>query len=189
MGYIERSFGRGNLWTLFFGLGFIIWGIVAVRYPNTPGSYWMFIPGGILLIAAISNIFTYRYNREKVLGALKSYQRVDMNHLSNELRMKIRDLKEIIVDLRAEGKLKASFDPESGEVVVFEVKGMQPSGGTTVTSPPPAEVNASKKYEEMKEVEITPVMQNIKDQGYCPYCGSKVSDKDKFCVTCGSALM
>ncbi len=97
MGYIERSFGRGNLWTLSFGIGFLIWGIIAVRFPNTPGSYWMFIPGGILLIVSISNILSYRYNREKVLGALKSYQRVQLNQLSEELRMKKRDLKEMIV--------------------------------------------------------------------------------------------
>lgn len=183
MGYIERSIGRGNLWTLFFGIGFIIWGIIALGYPNTPGSYWMFIPGGLLLIAAISNILSYRYNREKVLGALKSYQRVHMNQLSEELRMKKRELKEMIVDLRAEGKLKASFDPESGEVVVFEVKG-QPPTGTKAPSP----VNVSKKISEPESIEITPVMQNIKDQGYCPYCGSRATDKDKFCVTCGSAL-
>ncbi len=183
MGYIERSFGRGNLWTLSFGIGFLIWGIIAVRFPNTPGSYWMFIPGGILLIVSISNILSYRYNREKVLGALKSYQRVQLNQLSEELRMKKRDLKEMIVDLRAEGKLKASFDPESGEVVVFEVKGQPPIG---VATPPP--VNTSKKMSELEGIEITPVMQNIQDQGYCPYCGSRATSKDKFCVTCGSAL-
>ncbi len=182
MGYIERSFGRGNLWTLAFGIGFIIWGIIAVRFPNTPGSYWMFIPGGILLIAGISNILGYRYNREKVLGALKSYQRVQLAQLSEELRMKKRELKEIIVDLRAEGKLKASFDPESGEVVVFEVKGQSPIG----TAAPPEK--SSKKVSEPEGIEITPVMQHIQDQGYCPYCGSKATKKDKFCVTCGSAL-
>jgi len=184
MGYIERNIGRGNIWTLCFGIGFIIWGIIAVRFPNTPGSYWMFIPGGILLIAAISNIFSYRYNREKVLGALKSYQRIGMDQLAEELRMTKRTLKEMIVDLRAEGKLKASFDPESGEVIVFEIKGAPPIGVTV-----PQTTNASKKIDQIDDVAaITPAMQNIKDQGYCPYCGSKTTTKDKFCVTCGSAL-
>ena len=182
MGYLDTSFGRGNIWTFLFGLGFIIWGIVALRYPNTPGSYWMFIPGGILLITAISNVFSYRYNRERILGTLKSYQRVKMSHLSSELKMKEKDIKEIIVDLRTEGKLKASFDPESGEVVVLEVKGQLPVGAPMSAPTPSAKAIAT------EEELITPAMESIKAQGYCPYCGLKVQTQDKFCLNCGSAL-
>ena len=184
MGYVERSFGRGNIWTLMFGIGFLIWGFVALRYPSVPGSYWMLIPGGILIITAISSIFTYRYNRERILGTLKSYQRVNMKQLSTELKMKPKDVKEIIVDLRAEGKLKASFDPESGDVVIFEVKGQAPAG---VVIPEPTTSDTSVKIVSESE-KPTPLMENIKSQGYCPYCGSKIQKSDKFCVNCGSAL-
>lgn len=183
MGYIERSIGRGNIWTFFFGLGFLIWGIIALRYPNIPGTKWLLIPGGILLLAAISNIFSYRYNRERILSALKSYQRVNIKQLSDELKMKDKDIKEIIVDLRTEGKLKASFDPESGDVVILELKGLPPTGATfSEEAIPSAKVTISQVEE------ITPAMENIKAQGYCPYCGSKIQVQDKFCITCGSAL-
>ncbi|NHJ04554.1 MAG: zinc-ribbon domain-containing protein [Candidatus Heimdallarchaeota archaeon] len=183
MGYFDSSIGRGNIWTFFFGLGFLIWGIVALIYPNTTGTKWLLIPGGILLLAAISNIFSYRYNRERILGALKSYQRVNMKQLSNELKMKEKDIKEIIVDLRTEGKLKASFDPESGDVVILEVKGLPPTGTRfSEEATPSAKVTIS------QEEDITPAMENIRAQGYCPYCGSKIQAQDKFCITCGSAL-
>ncbi|HUU78386.1 MAG TPA: zinc-ribbon domain-containing protein [candidate division Zixibacteria bacterium] len=182
MGYIDRSIGSGNIWTFFIGLGLLIWGIIALINPNITGTKWLMIPGGILLISAISNIFSYRYNRERILGALKSYQRVNMKQLSDELKMKDKDIKEIIVDLRTEGKLKASFDPESGDVVILEIKGLPPTGAKISEATPSAKVTIS-QYEE-----VTPAMENIRAQGYCPYCGSKIQDQDRFCITCGSAL-
>ena len=178
MGYIQRNIGRGNMWSFFIGLGFIIWGILHVVYPNTvEGSKWLFLPGGILLLSSIGNIFAYRYNREKVLGALQSYQRINMSELSEELKMTEKNVKEIIVDLRTEGRLKASFDPESGDVIVLEVRGQPPAG---VELPEP-QIDAPVG-------EMTASMKSIKSQGYCPYCGIMVKTDDKFCNNCGAAL-
>ncbi|MHA1356461.1 MAG: hypothetical protein ACTSR1_14965 [Candidatus Heimdallarchaeota archaeon] len=71
MGYLDTSIGRGNIWTFFIGVGFIIWGALSWRYGVT-GSPYMLIPGGIMLIVAISNIASFRYNREKIIGRKRS---------------------------------------------------------------------------------------------------------------------
>ncbi|MEA2069816.1 MAG: PCI domain-containing protein [Asgard group archaeon] len=183
MGYLERSIGPGNFWTLIFGIGFIIWGVLAVIFPRTPGSYWMFIPGGILTIIAISNIINYRYNREKIIGALKSYKTVNLDQLAKELNMKKDEVKEIIVDLRAQGEIKASFDPESGDVVVLAVRGHLVSEPTPGQAP---EELPRSPAEQIAEDEKS--LKEIKSQGYCPYCGSRIRSSDKFCINCGASL-
>jgi len=182
MGYLDTSIGRGNIWTLVIGIGLSIWGIIAIRYPGVTGTPYLLIPGGIMILVAISNIASFRYNREKILAALKSYKRISLTKLASELKMKTKETKEIIVDLRTDGKIKASFDPESGDVIVLSVKGHAPAGGVLVAN-------------QEETVAPTPIgepviasAKSIKDQGYCVSCGSRVQGSDKFCVTCGSYL-
>ncbi|MHA1213320.1 MAG: zinc ribbon domain-containing protein [Candidatus Heimdallarchaeota archaeon] len=178
MSYMKKSFGRGNLWTLGMGIGFILWGILYYTVASVhTGGWWCFIPGGILFFSGVSNIVAYRYNRERILGALKSYKTVSLEQLANELKMTQKTVKEIIVDLRTEGKLKASFDPESGDVMILEVKGQPPiTGAPVATSKETAKIAPALTHKE------------IKAQGYCPYCGSIISSSDRFCNNCGSAI-
>ena len=116
MGFFEKTIGRGNFWTFLIGLGLSIWGALALadmRYwpgDRISGSPWILLPGGIMLLIAFSNIYMYRYNRERILGTLKSYQRISINQIATELRMKEKDVKDMIIDLRTEGKLKASSE-------------------------------------------------------------------------------
>ncbi|HUT81032.1 MAG TPA: zinc-ribbon domain-containing protein [Candidatus Bathyarchaeia archaeon] len=179
MGYIEKSFGQGNLWTLGMGLGFILWGILYYTVDRVhTGGWWCFIPGGVLFLSGISNIMRYRYNRERILGALKSYKRVSLSHLADEIKLPEKSVKDMIIDLRTEGKLKASFDPESGDIIVFEVKGIQPPVGAQFIS----------SVEVSEPIKSMPSPKALKEEGYCPYCGSMVNEKDQFCNNCGSAL-
>jgi hypothetical protein len=169
----RNAFTTGNIWTIGIGLGMFIWGLLSlidhfVWGFSFPGTYWLLIPGGIMIIAGIANIINYRYNRERVLGALKSYNKVGISQLADELKLKEKEVKEIIVDLRTEGRLKASFDPESGDVMVMEVQGQIPISAIPVDETTPA---ATKTQE-----------------GYCQYCGSIIKPGDQFCNNCGSAL-
>lgn len=182
MSYLDKSIGHGNIWTLAIGIGFTIWGAIALVFQfvfdrSFPGTFWLLIPGGIMIIAAISNIISYRYNREKILGALKSYERVSMEQLASELDMKENEVKEVIVDLRTEGRLKASFDPETGDVFILEVKGQPPMAVVPVSSSglPEHEANIEKSNE------------RIPNQGFCPYCGSMIKPGDSFCNNCGAS--
>ena len=76
MGYLDTSIGRGNIWTFFIGLGLAIWGAISLAKPGVTGTPWLLLPGGIMIITAIANISNFRYNREKIIGALKSYNRI-----------------------------------------------------------------------------------------------------------------
>jgi hypothetical protein len=133
------------------------------------------IPGAIMIISGISTIVAYRYNREKVLSALSSYDRISVEQLANELGMQKKDVKETVIDLRTEGQLRASFEPESGDVIVLAVRGQKP-----ITSPRTA-TTTEKKEMLAKKPAASP-------EGFCPYCGSMVKPGDRFCNNCGSAL-
>jgi len=180
----EKSAVRGNIWSIVIGLMLLIWGAVSLYvrvYKGnylSPGTPWLMLPGGIMIIAGISSIFTYRYNREKILGALKSYERVEITQLAEELNMKEKDVKNVIVDLRTEGKLKASFDPESGDVFVLDVKGQPPMAVVPVSS------SGLPEHEEA----IKKTFKSIPDQGFCPYCGSMFKPGDRFCNNCGASI-
>jgi len=52
-----------------------------------------------MLISGIASVFAYRHNREKVIGALKSYERISLEQLSKELRLTKRKVQSLIVDL------------------------------------------------------------------------------------------
>ena len=184
MGYLDTSIGRGNIWTFFIGVGFLIWGTLGIFFDKVPGGYWLLIPGGVLLITAIANSASFRYNREKIIGALRSYNRVSIPLLAREIGMKEKEVKEIIVDLRTDNKIKASFDAESGDVIVLSVKGQAPAGGVLVENQ--AEVVEPSPIPIGEPVMVSEA--SIKDQGYCPYCGSRIQGSDQYCVTCGSAL-
>ncbi|MBK5114721.1 MAG: zinc-ribbon domain-containing protein [Candidatus Heimdallarchaeota archaeon] len=184
MSKTRNSATTGNFWTIAIGIMLLAWGTVCLVFwvafnnPSIPGSPWLMLPGGIMIVAAISNIITYRYNREKILGALQSYERVSIEQLSSELSIKEKDVKNLIVDLRSEGKLKASFDPESGDVFVLDVKGQ----------PPVAVVPVSSSGLPEHETAIKKTYKARPDQGFCPYCGSLIKPGDKFCNNCGASI-
>jgi hypothetical protein len=175
MSRTRNAVTTGNIWTIAIGVAFLIWGTISLLdhflwARNFPGTYWLLIPGGVMLVAGIANVINYRYNRERVLAALKSYNQVSINQLADELKLREKDVKEIVVDLRTEGRLKASFDPESGDIMVLEVQGQAP-----VSASVPSISEASTPSVKAKE-------------GYCQYCGSLVKPGDRFCNNCGSAI-
>ena len=93
---------NANFWTFFIGGALLVWGIVVLIFKfaflkEIPGTYWLILVGGIMIAAGISNVISYRYNREKVLGALQSYERVSLSQLSSELKLSQKQTKDIIV--------------------------------------------------------------------------------------------
>jgi len=179
----RRAINTSNIWTFTIGIGLVLWGVIwlVVKFrfgKDITGTPWLILIGGIMLIAAITNVMSYRYNRDKVLGALKSYPRVSLAQLASELKMQEKDVKSLIVDLRTEGQLKASFDPKSGDVIVLEVRGQAPIAVADATSI--EGVNPQKA--------VAKGLETIPEQVYCPYCGSFVRKGDMFCNNCGSSL-
>ncbi|MHA1186854.1 MAG: zinc-ribbon domain-containing protein [Candidatus Heimdallarchaeota archaeon] len=170
----HKAYTINHFWQLFFGVAFTIYGIIAI----ITGLYVTLsigIVGVILLVAGISGIFNYRFNRKKIISALKSYERVSISHLSSELGMSKRKIKRFIVSLRAEGRIKVSFEPETGDVLVFEVDGEPPIAIVPMSSSGLPEHEAKFKDKQIP-----------KEYDYCSYCGSMLKPEDQFCNNCGS---
>jgi hypothetical protein len=129
------------------------------------------VVGFILLASGIAIVLRIRLNRAKILGALKSYERVSLKQLSSELKFTKNKTKREIVHLRAEGRLKASFDPDTGDILIIEVDGL-----------PPEVFDPFSTEEEFKD-KLKP-----SDLNYCSHCGSIVKPGDQFCNNCGSLI-
>ena len=178
----KKALIRSNIWTFFIGGALLFYGLVMIYFKyargiNLIGTVGLPIGGAIIVIAGITNVLIYRNKRERALGALSSYERIKLSQLSTELKISEQQTKDIIVDLRAEGKLKASFEPETGDVLVLEVKGEPPMAIV------PMSTSGLPEHEEKYKDKQLP-----KDHNYCAYCGSIVKPGDKFCNNCGSYL-
>jgi RNA polymerase subunit RPABC4/transcription elongation factor Spt4 len=144
------------------GIIFVVVSLINLIRPGFYGSPWMLIPGGILLLIAISATVQRSRAKNAVLSALRSYTRVTIGQLASELNMKEDDVRDAIVDLRTEGRIKATFDHTSGEVII----------GTETSQIAPQLVIETKGVA----------------QKFCPYCGEKIPTGAVFCPNCGSSL-
>jgi len=144
------------------GIIFVVVSLINLIRPGFYGSPWMLIPGGILLLIAISATVQRSRAKNAVLSALRSYTRVKIGQLASELNMKEDDVRDAIVDLRTEGKINSTFDHTSGEVIIGKE--------TSQTTSQPV-------------IETEGVAQK-----FCPYCGEKIPTGAVFCPNCGSSL-
>lgn len=143
------------------GIIFVVVSLINFIRPGFTGSPWMLIPGGILLLIAIAATVQRSRAKNAVLSALRSYTRVKIGQLTSELGMSEEDVRTAIVDLRTEGKIMATFDNTTGEVIL---------GSETYQTP-------------QTVIETESVTQK-----FCPYCGEKIPSSSVFCPNCGSSL-
>ncbi|MCE7745671.1 MAG: zinc ribbon domain-containing protein [Candidatus Heimdallarchaeota archaeon] len=177
-----RSLIGYKVFLFFFGIPLSIWGITVIVVTITTDSNLLgFINTGIigfiLVIIGVFVVFRARNNQAKILGALKTYERVTLTQLSSELKISEKQTKNAIINLRAIGKLKASFEPGTGDLLVIEVDGKPPKTFISMTS------SDLEEYEEGYKDKQVP-----KDKNYCSYCGSIVKEEDQFCNNCGTFL-
>ena len=143
------------------GIIFIVVALINLIRPSFYGSPWMLIPGGILLLIAISATVQRSRAKNAVLSALRSYTRVKIGQLASELNMIEDDVRDVIVDLRTEGRIKVTFDNTTGEVII----------GT----------------ETVQTLQTVIETEGIAHK-FCPYCGEKIPSGSAFCPSCGSSL-
>lgn len=107
------------------GLGVLLigWGLLSYMH-IVEGSYWMAWGGAILIIISLGVFSTRRRTASTVLGTLMSHEgeKVKLSTLADELEMSEKELRSAIIDLRVEGKVKAAFDKNTGEVIIGEPK-------------------------------------------------------------------
>ncbi|NHJ46222.1 MAG: zinc-ribbon domain-containing protein [Asgard group archaeon] len=174
---VRRAYIGSRILLFIFGIPMTIYGLLVIFISIfTSTELWATISiglvGFILLASGIASVLSVRLNRAKILGALKSYERVSLEQLSSELKFTKNKTKREIVHLRAEGRLKASFDPDTGDILVIEVDGLPPEIFDPLTA----------DKEEFKD-KLKP-----SDLNYCTHCGSIVKPDNQFCNNCGSYL-
>jgi hypothetical protein len=136
-------------------------------------GYWLFIPAFFIFIGGFNQLYRNSKYKRIVKNALiqRNFQGTyKLEHIALEIGMKPSILLRVLLDLRNEGVVKYSFDPETGQIILG-----QPIKYTQASEyiPPP------KKIEEPLETE---------GKNYCVYCGYKLESIGNFCPNCGSKL-
>ena len=162
----NRRYGTDILIVLGMGLAFIIFALITLfppLYESLPWGVYMLFPGLIMIVSYFSSKYAVKKMRREVKGALNSYttNRIKIAELSDELKINPKDIKRIVIDLRTNGDIKASFDGDTGDIILPELIKARKDKTETV---------AQSKVE------------------YCPYCGVKIPNRSKFCSSCGASV-
>lgn len=178
---------KGHFYThIVLAIIFIVWGILSY-FEIVFGSYWIAIAGVFIIYSAIEHYYRYKSSMNLVANVLKSSPIISMAQLKEETGMKEHQLKKVIRYLKAEGRLKSTFDPQSGDLVVYEVDGI-PVMGQPGPYPPAAVPMQSQMQPQMTSKPEPTVQDSVYSQKFCPYCGTIVPKDAKFCPTCGASL-
>jgi hypothetical protein len=107
------------------GLLFVAWGSLAY-FRIVDGTPWIAFAGGVLILISISVFYNRRATSRTVQGTLSDHngEKVELSKLAEELEMSEKELRAAIVDLRAEGRINAGFDKNTGQVMIGEPKGV-----------------------------------------------------------------
>ncbi len=158
------------------GIIFIGWGIISWATNGViPGTIWMAFAGFWILFGGITDYYKDLYRMNLVVNVLKVYPRISIRDLAKQTRMSRSRVLRLVNALRAEGRLKAHFDPKTGDLIVFEVDGVVPGQVPAPQQQPLAQP-------------VTPVQPQPVDYKICPYCGNLVPKDAKFCTFCGASL-
>ncbi len=136
-------------------------------------GYWLFIPAFFIFIGGFNQLYRNSKYKKIVKNALASRNfqgNYKLEHIALDIGMKPSILLRVLLDLRNQGVVQYSFDPESGQIILGQPIAYQKA--TEYTAPP-------KKISEPLPTE---------GKNYCVYCGHKLESTGNFCPNCGSNL-
>jgi hypothetical protein len=128
---------------------------------NWMGFLWIGI-GTAILVSQIAALTNRGKLKNIVLHEFEQNPNISMEEISNNTGISVRDLRAIILDLKASGKLRGNFSPETG----------------------------SAKEMQVSKEEI-PIVQKVPQEHgkFCPNCGTPIERSEAaFCAYCGSKL-
>jgi hypothetical protein len=108
--------------SVIFGLLFIIWGSITNPRPLIPGDVWLVFPGLILFSIGVFGIIDDVYTNQLTLKFLISNEANNhtLKELATILNLNVDHLRELILRLRARGKLAKHYDISTGNLVPLQ---------------------------------------------------------------------
>jgi hypothetical protein len=168
MKYKKNQYTEGfSICALIIAGMFYYWGIDAFWNGfwsfniNWMGFLWIGI-GTAILVSQIAALMNRSKLRNVVLYEFQQNPNAAMEEISNNTGISIRDLRAIILDLKASGRLRGNFSPETGSAKEMQV----------VKDVPPTFQKADQEHAK-----------------FCPSCGTPIErTKAAFCSYCGNKL-
>ncbi|MBY8981631.1 MAG: zinc ribbon domain-containing protein [Candidatus Lokiarchaeota archaeon] len=166
-------FGTGLVF-LFVAIGSLVLRYLEIEFIGLADwGYFLFIPAFFIILGGFGQLYT-NYNYKKsimVTIADRNYEGTHkLENLALEIGIKPSDVLRVLLDLRAKGKVRYKFNPETGEIVLGEK--IQYDKAEEYIPPP-------KKIDK-------PIVSSGKS--FCPYCGHHLIKEAKFCENCGSKI-
>ncbi len=175
MKYEKNQYSEGfSYCSMIIGGAFLYWGISSLIDTSWIGLLWI----GIAL-----SIFSSQYyalaNRSKlrriVLNEFIRKPNVTLEEIQENTGISKKDIKAIVLDLRASGQLHGTFSETTGqmELALELLQGQNQSQPTSIQQSNAAEIEVNApKLLFCKECG-TKITENV-DAKYCPYCGSNL---------------
>jgi hypothetical protein len=160
MKYEKNQYSESfSVCTLIIAGAFLYWGISSF-IPWDEWSWWGFISTAIGISILLGQIFAIM-NRSKlrnvVLSEFQENPEASIEQVSTNTGISRKDIRGIILDLKASGQLRAKFNSETGQVKRIVPKETEPIAGE------------SAKYCSNCGTPITK-----ESAQYCAYCGGKI---------------
>jgi hypothetical protein len=153
---------------------FLYMGITGI-YKWNPGNWTWFFNWVWLLIglACLGGQINKLRNRSKLRNVVLHEFEVNPNatveEISRNTGISQKDVRAIILDLKADGQLRGKFSTSTGQMKYTEIKQKSPAQKTEPSKTIPSEAETKSKY--------------------CPNCGTPISKESaKFCAYCGGKL-
>ncbi|WP_457558403.1 zinc ribbon domain-containing protein [Candidatus Harpocratesius sp.] len=173
MKYEKNQYSEGfSYCSLIIGGAFAYWGITTLIEMSWIGFIWI----GIAL-----SIFSTQYyaitNRKKlrriVLTEFMHKPNVTLEEIQENTGISKKDIRAIILDLRASGDLQGSFSETTGEMQLIAIP------------------NQSENIDLIKQKKsIESPYKELTHSVFCKECGTKITENQnaKYCPYCGSTL-
>ncbi|GAB4315418.1 MAG: hypothetical protein Kow0069_17280 [Promethearchaeota archaeon] len=189
--YDSKNKYEGNLSSLGTGVAFAVVGaasLVLRAYDQdfiglSSWGYWMFVPAFFMIAGSIGQYSTDQRLKREMLVALRARGpgRHDLKALVEELAIKPKYVRRILLDLRAAGLISYGIDGTTGEIVLAAVSGASPAGQAPSVQVP---VGVATPTPSLTQQQAT----TTAAKRFCEFCGSPVSPGAKYCESCGTKI-
>ena len=184
----KSNFSGLNILAFIISAIFLIWSIFAfLGMLWNFGTNWMgFVWLGLSIVIFFGQIgsITARKASKMVFHELVLNPNDSLEEIAQNTGIPLKNVKEIVVDLKYRGILKKSFNTQTGHMenaqLVSPVATASPIpiAATTLSQP------SIQSYAEHEEIEFP-----TEKPRYCSYCGTALNpDVSKYCEFCGQAL-